>query len=213
MLELKTYSIQEMSDILGSKTKKQIDGKLKRYDVEFESKGRGNDLVYTIQRINDPFKVFCIIELGFAAQSDFIHLRHFLYHFLCDDYFMSMPDEVKEHMMDEAFNYHISRQTITNYEKKLAKKGYVSLDGEYYYYFAYKKKQIMTTEEIYKSAWRKFWFWISLGASSDDAKFNIITTYGGMPMKHQKIEKNAFYLKKIDYLIELIRNSIDNDLI
>ena len=67
MLEVKTYSIQEMREILKSETKKQIDKKLKRYAVEFEVTGRGEKVSYTIKKLNDPFKVFCITVFSESA--------------------------------------------------------------------------------------------------------------------------------------------------
>ena len=212
MLEVKTYSIQEIREILGSKTKQSIDGKLKRYDVLFETTGRGEKLIYTIKKFNDPFKVFCITELGFDANSDFRHLRHFFYHFFCDDYFMSMPDEIKEHLMDTAYHYHISRQSIAKYERQLARKYYVSLDGEYFYYFAFHKTQTLTTREKYLKAWHMYWYWIEQGADSRDAMGEVIFTYGGVPRKQHKIEKNAFVLKKIDYILEIIGDSVEKEI-
>ena len=57
MLEIKEYTFQELCTILGSNSKKSIDGKLKRYNIEFISTGRSPRLTYTIQKINDPFKI------------------------------------------------------------------------------------------------------------------------------------------------------------
>ena len=211
MLEEKQYAIKELNHIIGGGKKDNIAKKLTRYDIDFTTEGRGKNLTFTLLKIKDPFKVFCITELGFRAQSNFNHLRHFLYHFFCDDYFMSMPDEVKEHMMN-GFGYHISRQTIANYERQLREKNYISMDGEYFYYFAFHKKQTITTKEKYLEAWHNYWQWKDLGADALDAMGNIILEYGGVPRKQHKTEKNAFYLKKIDYLVNLISESIEKEL-
>ena len=210
MLELKQYSKKEISTILKSKTKQQIDRKLKGYEVEFESSGRGDTILYTINRLNDPFKVFCITDLGFTAQTDFKHLRHFMYHFFCDEVFINMPDEVKEHMMD-GYDYHISRQTIAKYERKLLEKHYVA-KGEYIYYFAYKGQQRIVTREEYRAAWHGYWTLKDMGAESLEAISDMIYHYGGVARKQAKLEKNIFYLNKINYLVELIGDSIEKDI-
>ena len=212
MLEVKTYSIQELRKILGSETKKQIDGKLKRYAVEFESTGRGSNLTYTIEKLNDPFKVFCITELGFSAQADFNHLKHFLYHFYHDDVFMSMPDKRKELMMDTCYDYHISRQTIANYENKLAKKNYIAKSSEFIYYFAYKDYYRETNKEEYLEAWHYYWFLSDKYGRGFWPMLYVIQKYGGAPNKHARYESNAFYLKKIDYLLRIIGDSIEKEI-
>ena len=56
----------------------------------FDVCGRGEGAVYTIRAIPDPFKIFAIIELGFDANTDFIKLRNFLYHFFEDEVFMAI---------------------------------------------------------------------------------------------------------------------------
>lgn len=212
MLEEKTYSFQEMCTILKSKSKKSIDGKLKRYDVEFESAGRGEKVTYKIKKIRNPFKLFCIIELDFLGQTNFVALLQFLYHFFCDEYFMMMPDEVKEYMMND-FEYHISRQTITNYEKHLYKKGFIAKSNDCYYYFADRHTQKFTDRKKYLEAWHDYWFLRNVyGEDSRSAMFWVKQKYGGAPMKQYKIELNAFTLKKVNTLINLIGDSIENKL-
>ena len=68
MIELKKYTIHEMSAILNSKGKQAIERKLKRYDIEFITSGRGDDVVFEITAIQNKFKVFCITEFNMPAQ-------------------------------------------------------------------------------------------------------------------------------------------------
>jgi len=213
MLEEKEYSFQEMCTILESKSKKSIDNKLKRYNVIFHSTGRSPRLTYTIEKVNDPFKVFCITEVGFDPRTNFDHLRHFSYHFFCDDYYMSMPDERKEKMMN-SYDHHISRKTIANYEKRYAEANYISRGGEYYYYFAYKENVTMTSRETYLKAWHYYWYLKNeYGEDGLGAMLNVIRKYGGAPRKQPIIQKNAFTLKKVDELVRLIGDSIEKELI
>jgi len=212
MLEVKTYSFQEMCSILNSKTKKSIDAKLKGYKVEFESTGRAPKLTYTIKKINNPFKVFCITELGFNAGTDFNHLQHFMFHFFCDDYFMSMPDERKERMMDN-WEYHISRQTIAKYEKQLQEIGAVAKSlTEFKYYFAYKDYISFTDKATYSQAWREYWDMVNSGHCSMEAIAEMRWNYGGVARKQAIYEKNGFWNERIDYLISLFYNRIENEL-
>ena len=85
MLEVRKYSIAELSTILGSTGKQAIDRKLERYGVEYTSTGRGQSLVYDITKISDPFKVYCITKLGIPAQANFEKIRNLYYYFFCDE--------------------------------------------------------------------------------------------------------------------------------
>lgn len=119
MLEVgKAYPKPEMSLIFGTKAKQGLDRKLERYGITFSVSGRGEQAVYKIQGICDPFKVFAITELGFDANTDFRKLRNFYYYFFNDEEFMAMPDEVKETRMRKE-GKDISRQTIAGYTAKL----------------------------------------------------------------------------------------------
>ena len=71
MIELKKYTIHEMSAILNSKGKQAIERKLKGYDIEFITSGRGDDVVFEITAIQNKFKVFCITEFNMPAQCGF----------------------------------------------------------------------------------------------------------------------------------------------
>ena len=49
MLEVKKYSVAELSAILGSAGKQAIDRKLERYGIEFTSSGWADNRVYEIR--------------------------------------------------------------------------------------------------------------------------------------------------------------------
>ena len=78
VIELREYTIQEMSAILNTKGKQAIERKLERYDVEFTTSGRGDGVVFEIKALHDRFKVFCITELNMSAQYDFEKFLHLM---------------------------------------------------------------------------------------------------------------------------------------
>ena len=59
MLEIRKYTKNELSAVLGTNNKQGIDRKLQRYGVEFVSTGRGQNLIYEIQELSDRFKLSC----------------------------------------------------------------------------------------------------------------------------------------------------------
>ena len=82
MIEERKYKISELSAVLGTNGKDNIEGKLQRYNIEYTVTGRGNDIVFDITAVNDKLKVFCILDIGFPAQTDINKLANFLYYFL-----------------------------------------------------------------------------------------------------------------------------------
>ena len=63
MLEIRKYTKNELSAVLGTNNKQGIDRKLQRYGVEFVSYGWGQNLMYEIQEIPNRFKLYCITEI------------------------------------------------------------------------------------------------------------------------------------------------------
>ena len=94
MLEERSYTKQELAELLGTKDRQGIKDKLDGYDVVYSIKGNGDNAVFKIKRLNDPFKVFCILELGFRPQCDFTKVRNLFWYYFNDEEFMAMPDEV-----------------------------------------------------------------------------------------------------------------------
>lgn len=206
-----TYKKQELSEIFGNSSVQAMKRKLARYGISFNTSGRGEQATFEILEIADRFKVFCIIELKVAANTDFPKLRNFYYYFFNDDEFRSMPDEVKEYRMMEC-GKPVSRQTIAHYTQKLIDQGWVWQDHyEFIYYFAYKNTQRITTRKEYSQAWKNYWQDKENGLDSIDAIGNMIICCGGVARKQAKIEANAFYLTKINELCDLIQESFEKE--
>jgi len=213
MIETGTYTKAELSKFFGTTDTQGLKRKLQRYGITFQTSGRGNSLKFSITSTADPFKVFCIDELGYDGRTDFIKLRNFLYCYINDDEFRSMPDEVKAHRMQEA-GKPMCRQTIANYISKLIAKDLIYRDtSEFLYYFAYKDTQRITTREEYASAWKLYWAEKDKGYDSIDAIFKMRAVYGGVARKQAVANFNGIYIDKINHLNTLICESIEKELI
>lgn len=101
MLELRTYTIDEIASILGVNDRQGIQRKLNRYGVKYSVSGRGMAVKFEIKSIADEFKLFCILDLGMSANTDFHKFLYFMYSFLNDEDFRWLPDETLEIKMDE----------------------------------------------------------------------------------------------------------------
>ena len=85
MIELRAYKRDELAEILKTSDKGEMMAKLTRWGVVYdEPEGRGKNLTFTIIKIKDPFKVFCITELGVPASWDFYKMRNLFYYYLND---------------------------------------------------------------------------------------------------------------------------------
>ena len=214
MLEVgKAYPKPEMSRIFGTKAKLGLDRKLERYGITFSVSGRGEQAVYKIQGICDPFKVFAITELGFDANTDFRKLRNFYYYFFNDEEFMAMPDEVKEIRMRKE-GKDISRQTIAGYTAKLVAKGLIDRFpfNNFIYYFAYQGEQRIVERAEYSKAWREYWQNKDDGMEYYEAINEMIANYGGVARKQPIPEINGIYNEEIEYLRSLIQQSIEDEI-
>lgn len=213
MIEVRDYSKAEISAILRTRNKQQIDNKLNNYDIEFFSTGSGNNRMYHITQLNDPFKVFAILELGFEAQTDFCKLRNFYYYFFNDEEFSAMPDEVKEQRMRSA-GMSVSRQTIASYLRKLDATEMINRNSyNYIYYFAYKGTQRITDKTEYSKAWSEYWRDIVYkGNNSFGAIEKMRANYGGVAKKQAIPEINTIHLSKIETMLFYLQQSIENEL-
>ena len=133
MLELRAYGKPELSEMFSTRDMEGLQRKLNRYGVVFDVQGRGENAVITIREIADPFKLYCITELGFDGRTDFMKVRNFLHYFFNDDEFMAMPDEVKEHRMRKQ-GQNVSRQTIASYIAKLDSKNLIDRNTNNFIY-------------------------------------------------------------------------------
>ena len=138
MLEINTYTNIELASVLGGSSSRQaLKKKLDRYNVEYEVNGRGSNITFEIKRINDPFKIYCITELGIPAQCDFDTMLYFFYFYFCDDEFTCMTSEEKQEFMDEKDHY-VSIQTSRTWEKYLEKKNWIAFTNDKcIYYFSH----------------------------------------------------------------------------
>ena len=212
MLEIRDYTKNEISELLGTRDKQGIDRKLQGYGVEFTSDERGENRIYTIKNILFPFKVFSITELGFNANTDFIKLRNFYNHFFNDEVFMTMPDEVKETMTKQE-GYHLSRQTIATYTRRLETNNMIHRNTtEFMYYFAYKREQRFVERAEYTQAWREYWKDIERNMYSYEAISNMIENYGGVARKQAIPERNILLNDKIEYMLSLIYQSFEEEI-
>ena len=213
MLEVgMAYPKPEMSRIFGTRAKQGLDRKLERYGITFSVSGRGEQAVYEIQNISDPFKVFAITELGFDANTDFRKLRNFYYYFFNDEEFMAMPDEVKEARMKKE-GKGVSRQSIAGYTAKLVAKDLIDRfpRNNFIYYFAYLGEQRIVERAEYSKAWREYWQNKEDGMEYYEAISEMIANYGGVARKQPIPEINGIYNEKIEYLRSLIQQSIENE--
>ena len=69
MLEVRNYRKAELVEMLGTRDNEGLKRKLKGYEVEFTTKGRGENIEFSITKLNAPFKVYCITELGLSATT------------------------------------------------------------------------------------------------------------------------------------------------
>ena len=212
MLELRDYSKAELVEIFGTEDAQGLKRKLQRYGIKFQTTGRGQNLTFTITETADPFKVFCIDELGYDGRTDFVKLRNFLYCFLNDDEFRAMPDEVKEQRMKES-GKPMCRQTIAGYIAKLDAQNLIDRNsGEYIYYFAYKDTQRIATRQEYSEAWKEYWEAKAAGANSMEAIGFMRFLHGGVARKQAIPQSNGIFLEKLNRLNAAICQSIENEL-
>ncbi len=214
MLEIgRIYSIAELCSLLGANGKQGLTRKMRGYGITYHTEGRGEKLTFTITDIEDPFKLFAIMELNFSANTDFRKLRLFYYYYFNDELFMTMPDEVKENMLTEKGN-RITRQTISSYLAKLEAKNLIHREsGNYIYYFALKNKQRFVERAEYTKAWKEYWKVKSECGSADEAIFTMIHNYGGVARKQQIPDVNGIYRDTIEKMLSFIQVSMEKELI
>lgn len=208
-LEIRDYTRTELSKIMGPKDNQALERKLERYEIEYAKQGDGKKAIYSIHRMNNLFKMYCVEELKYDCRTNFHKLMYFFYYYFNDDEFLAMPDEVKEQRMT-ANEQPVSRQTIANYSRKLEKNNLVLLKtGNYIYYFAYQGNRSITDEQTYKKAWREYWKCIHNGGYPWEAIWNMRTEYGGVARKQNIPEVNGIFNEKIEYICSLAQEQIE----
>ena len=211
-LEPGTYSITELGKIINSNGKQAIDRKLRSWEVSYSSTGRGAAREYTIEELRNPFKIFCITELGIDVHTDFNKIRDVYYFLLNDPEVPFWPAEKLSALLD-SMDRSVSRQSIRKYIEKLIVNNYAGIDYQNFkYYFAYKDNYIETTRERYSQAWRKYWILKKEeGMDSGYAIWDMICCYGGVARKHEGIAFNGIYISQIDYLNSLVCKSLEDE--
>lgn len=204
MLEIKDYTKPEMTAMFGTRDLQGLRRKMERYGIIFDVNGRGENAVFTIKEVPDPFKIYCLTELGFDGRTDFHKLAYFLYYYFNDIEFMTMPDEVKEVLIAK-YDAPITRQTIATYTAKLVQHNLIDRNTKnYIYYFAFKQTQRIVEKEEYLKAWHEHWARRKEGMDNYSSIMTMFEDYGGVARKQAIPEINGIYLEQIEYLNTLV---------
>ena len=213
MIELKTYTKAELAEILHTTARQGITRKLDRYSITYTCDGDGDDLRITIKAIPDPFKVFCITELGIPAQADFTKLRNLFYYLFCCEGFAGLPLIQMAERMDED-GRHLSRETIGKWLNYLQGIDYVAFDKTDCIYYAIspatdgRKLHREISKGQYNTGW-KIYFEKKPEEGSHGAYAKMYSYIGGHPYKKAKMIPNAFYIPQINQLIDIINDSFN----
>lgn len=209
MLECRTYTYSELSKLFQTRDTQGIKRRLEHWDVLYETKGRGASKTFTIQKIDKPFEMYCMLDLGFSPQTDFQKLALFLYYLFNDDEFAGLPCERMEARIN-ADDLVLSRQTIDNYLQRLNDNNLIlRASGEYHYYFAKKGNLIDTTKEEFNQAWSEYWQARADGCPTRDAIGEMCWKYGGVARKQAIILFNGIYGKELDKLNDMVCERIE----
>lgn len=209
MLECKIYTYPELSALFQTRDSQGIRRRLNRWGVQYETKGRGAGTTFTIQKIDKPFEMYCMLDLGFSPNTDFRKLSLFLYYLFNDDGFAGLPCEMMEARIN-ADDLVLTRQTIERYLQKLNDKNLLLRNsGDYHYYFAKKGNLTDTTQEEYSQAWREYWQVKADGCSAQEAIFQMCQKYGGVARKQAIILLNGIYGKELDDLNAMVCSRIE----
>ena len=186
MLEERIYTIDEIAAALKTgKRRQSIKKKLESNNVEFEISGRGRSAMFDIKKINEPYKLYCKMELGFSGQCDFEKMLYVHYEFLNSDKYVGLKKKEKKKYMDKKY-IHISRQTISNNIKRLENLGWIHFSSDNCkYYFSSKGVHVDCDKEKYSEAWAYYFEQTGkCGRETKDVIGDIIRRYGGVPRKH-----------------------------
>lgn len=212
MIKIGTFSYLELKEILGASNKQAVDRRLKRYGVSFTSSGRGNNRVYEITEIENPFKLYCITELKISAQSNFDKIRNLFYYFFCVDGFTELPLVEMEKTM-RAEGSQMSRQFISRWITYLRHLDYITFSDCVCNYYAISKNKKgerncrQITHEEYKAA-------LAIYFDNRDKKgchYAYVLMYqsiGGHPYKKPIYYENALMQTEIKQLIDMIMDTL-----
>ena len=211
MLEQKTYTKAEISEIAGTKDRQSIKDKLNTLGITYSIEGNGNNAIFEIKEIPDKFKTFCTLELGFDPRTDFNRLAVFVYMLFNDDDFQIQPFAEMAIRMGED-NNEATRQTLSKWKKRFEEnKLFIGRGGYKYYSVSYGIRREITKEK-HSEAWKAYYDYLvehPKGGNPFSAMYKLI---GGKATKRELLAGNAFKVPirdmLVDYAIEHIeRNS------
>lgn len=210
MLECRTYTYAELSELFGTRDSQGIKRRLDRLEIAYTTQGRRAGLQFTLTEICNPFKVYCTLDLDFSPQTDFKKLAFFTYYLLCDDDFQQLPPARMEYYL-QAEGHTLTRQTINTYMRRLENADLIYRGMGYTYYFAYKSTHIDTDEKTYKRAWAEYWDCIHNGYGWERSIGQMRAKYGGIARKHPVLVLNAFYISVYEKLTEWAGKIVEAD--
>lgn len=211
MLELRTYTKDEIIGVLGTKDREGIKRKLDGYGVEYTINGWG-DYTLTITAINDPFRLFCITTLGIPAQADFNKLKILYYYLFCCPDFASLPYEVMASKLKAIGEPEPpSSKTVSKWVGYLGKIDFVAFDKEDCSYYAIQKRKdgLRMCEEITKEVYCAGWhiYWENKPTEGTEIAYYLMREHiGGHPCRRPKMKVNAFYREDIEQLINILED-------
>lgn len=210
MLKIGKYTNAELSEILKTGSLQKTKDKLKRLGVEYNVEGKSEEAIIDVKNFQNEFKVFCILDVGFNAATDFDKLKYFINFFFnddCDD-FRVLPKMDMAKIISQKAN--ICRQTVSKYINQLEKADLIMVSFCQYKYYAVsngERKEI--SRELYSKSWQAYWNCSSY--SSSEKILSAAAVAGGFPTKRPLIYNNAFYLEKINRLNDLSLKAIQQE--
>ena len=211
MLELRTYTKNEITGILDTTDRQGVKRKLDGYGVEYTIDGWGN-YTLTITAINDPLRLFCITTLGIPAQADFDKLKTLYYHLFCCPEFATQPYEVMaSKLKEEGEADPPSNKTIGKWVAYLGTINFVAFDRDDCVYYAIQKGQdgmrncVEISKETYCAGWRIYWEY-KAKEGTDLAYYRMYNYVGGHPCRRPKMKANGIYNKEIEQLIDILED-------
>ena len=210
MLDMRTYTREELVELYHTDRIDSIKSKLNRQGYTYSACGRGQTFTLTISGLPPRFKTFCMEQLGFAPQTDFERLKVFLYNFFFDDDYRQLPIVTMARILEKEF--YISYQTLSNWIYKLEKANLIHRSMAEFNYFAFGKDEcgnpieIPITEQLYKKAWNEYWKGNEYSYCEALACMNEVIK--GTPKKFGVIDLNAFEESITEELKEILQEEI-----
>lgn len=206
MLDMRSYTRQELIDIFKTDRLDGIKAKIQRRGYTYTTSGRGKDFTLTITGLPPRFSNFCIERLGFAPQTDFERLKIFLGYFFFDEEFRQLPVGAMAWYLENEM--YITYQTFSRWINKLIDKGIIYRSNIEFNYYACNQNQmpIAITKEEYKEAWKAYWEEREYGY--EYSMSNMMKVVGGKAHKFGVIYENAFEEETINELKEILYKEI-----